>query len=124
MITNPPFRLAEAFILRALPIARRGVAMLSRTVFVEGIGRYERMFAPHPPSKVAQFVERVPMVQGRLDRKASTATGYAWLIWEKGFTDETRFSWIPPCRKRLERDGDYTAVLHSRIGAAPETERP
>ena len=84
VITNPPFRLAEAFIMRALPIARRGVAMLSRTVFVEGIGRYERMYAPYPPSKVAQFTERVPMVQGRLDRKASTATGYAWLVWEKG----------------------------------------
>jgi len=81
--------------------------MLSRTVFVESVGRYERMFVPHPPSKVAQFVERVPMVQGRLDRKASTATGYAWLVWEKDTTSTaTQFCWIPPCRKRLEQDAD------------------
>ena len=33
VITNPPFRLAEEFISRALPIARRGVAILARTVF-------------------------------------------------------------------------------------------
>src|SRR5262249_49641470 len=32
VITNPPFRLAEKFILRALPMARNGVAILARTV--------------------------------------------------------------------------------------------
>lgn len=107
VITNPPFRLAEEFIERALPIARRGVAILARTVFIESIGRYERIFQPNAPSKVAQFSERVPMVKGRLDRKASTATGYAWMIWEKGFYDRTQLVWVPPCRRDLERDQDY-----------------
>lgn len=74
---------AEEFILHALPIARRGVAMLTRTFFLESIGRYERLFSKMPPTRVAQFTERVPMVKGRLDKKASTATGYAWIIWEK-----------------------------------------
>jgi hypothetical protein len=107
VISNPPFSRAEAFALRAMPIARRGVAMLTRTVFIESVGRYGRMFSPHPPSKVAQFVERVPMVKGRLDRNASTATSYAWLVWEKASEGPTRLIWIPPCRKRLERDSDY-----------------
>src|SRR5262249_26126557 len=31
VITNPPFNLAQRFILRSLKIARRGVAMLTRT---------------------------------------------------------------------------------------------
>ena len=31
VITNPPFRLGEAFILKSLKVARRGVAMLTRT---------------------------------------------------------------------------------------------
>jgi hypothetical protein len=35
VITNPPFRLGEEFITRAMKIARRGVAMLTRTVFIE-----------------------------------------------------------------------------------------
>jgi hypothetical protein len=122
VITNPPFRLAEAFILRALPIARRGVAMLSRTVFVEGIGRHHRLYAPHPPSKVAQFTERVPMIQGRLDRKASTATGYAWLVWEKDFAGATQFCWIPPCRKQLERDDDYLPTGHLLSGSMSEVD--
>ena len=84
VITNPPFRLAEEFVLRALSVAREGVAILARTVFLESVGRYERIFRSTPPTKVAQFVERVPMVRGRLDGKASTATGYAWFVWEKG----------------------------------------
>jgi hypothetical protein len=83
-ITNPPFKLAEDFIIRALKIARHGVAMLTRTVFIESVGRYERLFKPNPPTAFAQFVERVPMVKGRVDQKASTATGYGWVVWEKG----------------------------------------
>jgi len=71
VITNPPFNLAEEFIIRSLKIARLGVAMLTRTVFIESKGRYERLFKDTRPSQVAQFVERVPMVEGRLDRKAT-----------------------------------------------------
>ena len=75
VITNPPFRLAEDFVLHSLKVARHGVAILARTVFIESVGRYERRFQKHPPAKFAQFTERVPMVKGRLDPKASTATG-------------------------------------------------
>jgi hypothetical protein len=106
VITNPPFRLAEDFTKRALKIAKHGVAMLTRTVFIESVGRYERLFEPNPPTAFAQFTERVPMVKGRIDKKASTATGYGWLVWERGRPD-SRLVWIPPCRRNLERDGDY-----------------
>lgn len=108
VITNPPFRLAEEFILRSLQVARRGVAILARTVFLESSGRYNRIFKDNPPSKFAQFVERVPMVKGRLDSKASTATGYAWLVWEKGTSiGSPQLMWVPPCRKQLEKAADY-----------------
>jgi hypothetical protein len=107
VITNPPFRLAEEFVRLALPIARKGVAILARTVFLESVGRYRGIFREAPPTKFAQFVERVPMVRGRLDIKATTATGYAWLVWEKGTIDAPRLTWVPPCRKQLERKSDY-----------------
>jgi hypothetical protein len=42
----------------------------------ESVGRYERLFQPIPPTYVAQFTERVPMVKARVDKKAATATGY------------------------------------------------
>jgi hypothetical protein len=107
VITNPPFRLAEEFIVRSLKIARHGVAMLTRTVFIESVGRYERLFQHNRPSQFAQFTERVPMVKGRVDKKASTATGYAWLVWEKERTGRSELVWVPPCRRTLEREHDY-----------------
>ena len=85
------------------------MAILARTVFLESVGRYNAIFRARPPTKVAQFTERVPMVRGRLDAKASTATGYAWLVWEKDVVCPPRLMWVPPCRKQLERDGDYPA---------------
>lgn len=109
VITNPPFRLAEDFVLRAQRVARVGVAILARTVFLESVRRYEAIFARTPPTKFAQFVERVPMVKGRLDAKASTATGYAWLVWEKSTETIPRLMWVPPCRRKLERKGDYAS---------------
>ena len=111
VITNPPFRLAEEFVLNALRVARVGVAILARTVFLESIGRYEGIFRHLPPTKFAQFVERVPMVKGRLDSTASTATGYAWLVWEKRATSAPSLMWVPPCRRTLERVTDYETTI-------------
>ncbi|WP_438751471.1 SAM-dependent methyltransferase [Pararhizobium sp. O133] len=108
VITNPPFRLAEEFVETALTVARKGVAILARTVFLESVGRYENIFIKRPPSVFAQFAERVPMVKGRVDAKASTATGYAWFVWENEKQGEhPRLSWVPPCRKSLEKTDDY-----------------
>lgn len=105
-ITNPPFRLAEQFIERALRLSEAGCAMLVRSAFLEGVGRFERLFAKQPPTTVLQFSERVVMHKGRLAPEGSTATAYCWLVWELECTD-TSLDWIAPCRKRLERAEDY-----------------
>jgi hypothetical protein len=115
IITNPPFRLAEEFVLRALAVARVGVAILARTVFLESVGRYDAIFKANPPTKFAQFCERVPMLRGRLEKSATTATGYAWFVWEKETQAAPRLMWIPPCRRKLERDSDYDAPSLSRF---------
>lgn len=106
IITNPPFRLAQQFIERSSQVARVGFAMIVRSAFLEGVGRYTELFSKNPPSIIAQFSERVVMVKGRLDPIGSTATAYCWLVWLEG-DSETRFRWIPPCRKQLERETDY-----------------
>lgn len=109
-ITNPPFKLAEKFIDKALMTSRVGVAMIVRAAFLEGQGRFERLFSKTPPSHVLQFTERVVMHKGRLAPEGSTATAYAWLVWIHGASD-TRLSWIAPCRKALERAGDYPVQM-------------
>jgi hypothetical protein len=131
IITNPPFRLAEAFALRALELAGEGVALLVRTSFLEGIGRHERLFARFPPEWILQFTERVPMVKGRLDGEASTATAYCWIVWcqpcPSGTSRAPRhpthfpaFRWLPPCRNRLERPEDYPPVAQAEPSAGPD----
>jgi hypothetical protein len=107
IITNPPFRLAEQFATHALEIAEVGVALLVRTAFLESATRYDSLFSKTPPHYILQFVERLPMVKGRVDEDASSATAYCWLVWWKGCSGPTQFHWIPPCRKRLERKEDY-----------------
>lgn len=119
---NPPFRLAQEFIERARRLSRIGVVMIGRSAFSEGQERAETLFLPAPPSYELQFSERVVMLKGRLVRagdvdpmaekpgtKASTATSYSAFIWLKrdAAPADTRKRWIPPCRLRLERDGDY-----------------
>ena len=107
-ISNPPFRLAEQFIERALKTSRFGVAMIVRSAFLEGIGRYKTLFDVTPPTNILQFSERVVMHKGKLSAKGSTATAYCWLIWHQYNTSGyTEFDWIPPCRKSLELPGDY-----------------
>ncbi|CAN7306864.1 SAM-dependent methyltransferase [Neorhizobium sp. LjRoot104] len=119
VITNPPFRLAEEFFERAMSVARHGVAILARTVFLESVGRYESIFSNNPPTLFAQFCERVPMVKGRVDPKASTATGYAWFVWFKNAENRgSQLTWIPPCRKSLEKREDYFNVF-SRDASIP-----
>lgn len=122
LITNPPFRLAEEFVLRALRVARVGVAILARTVFLESVGRYEGIFRTDPPTKFAQFTERVPMLRGRLEKTATTATSYAWFVWEKGKSGSPQLLWIPPCRRRLEREADYDAPKPG-FNSKPEHQR-
>lgn len=107
-ICNPPFRLAQQFIERAIQTSRAGVAMIVRSAFTEGRGRYEGLFSVRPPAFVLQHVERVPMVKGRYDPAARSATAYCWLIWMPGERD-TRFRWLPSCRARLERPEDQVA---------------
>jgi hypothetical protein len=110
IITNPPFRLAAQFAARASLMANDGFALLTRIAFLEGVDRYKTLFHENPPSIIAQFTERVPMVKGRYDPDASTATAYCWLVWRRKDVGDTRFMWIPPCRRQLLRPEDTKAL--------------
>lgn len=128
IITNPPFRLAAQFIHRTLLLAGAGVAVLVRSSFTEGAERFHSLFRKTPPTDILQFAERVVMTKGRPQdpniavphpktgklRKPSSATAYCWLVWRKPFPEfglEPTYGWIPPCRTRLERPGDYYAPV-------------
>jgi hypothetical protein len=66
------------------------------------------------------FAERVIMHKGMMRdpskeywdertqsmKRPSTATSYKWMVWIEGMTPRPQI-WIPPCRRKLEREGDY-----------------
>lgn len=136
-ISNPPFRLAEKFIDRALETSQHGVAMILRSAILEGAGRYRSIYAKTPPTDILQFSERVIMQKGVLldpdvaiphvlkngeiaIRKPSTATAYCWLIWDHQATHTgTRFHWVPPSRRSLQRPGDYPIHPYIEFGTMP-----
>lgn len=120
VVTNPPFNIALQFALRGLEFAREGVALLVRTSWLSGTGRFRDLFDPHPPTFIWQFSERCAMVKGRFDPTASTATDYCWVIWVKG--ERTRggvdFRWIPPgAKQRFTRPDD--AARYGALADAP-----
>lgn len=107
MFTNPPFTLAEEFVVRGLKRARLGVALLLRVVVLEGVERYailggERAQLTQP----VIFSERVPMTLGEWNPTASTATAYAWFFWSK-VHDPIPTGWFQPgTRDRLWKRDD------------------
>jgi hypothetical protein len=122
IITNPPFKddLTEKFILRALDLARVGVAMFVRCQILEGIGRYERLWQPHPPTLIAYFSERVPLHRGRWEPDGSTATAYCWLVWVKDRAPMAPF-WIPPGQRiALSRPDDRARFAAWSVGEKAE----
>ncbi|MBZ6078898.1 hypothetical protein [Microvirga puerhi] len=121
VIFNPPFKSALQFTLKALEEAESGVAVLARSNWKEGQKRYKRLFRDCPPTLVAQFVERLPMVRGRWNPNAETATSYSWFVWEKSrfsdrsvsesntYSGSSKAIWIPPGqRQALTRPDDIT----------------
>lgn len=107
IITNPPFgELTLKVALKALSLARKGVALFVRQQWLEGVERYETLFRDAPPTLYAQFAERVNLCGGKWEPLGSTATAYCWLVWVKDMLPQPVF-WIPPGQRvGLRRDDD------------------
>jgi hypothetical protein len=122
IITNPPFGdNTIPFILRAVELARVGVAMFLRLQILETIERYEKIFKPHPPTLIAFFAERVNLCKGRWDPNGGTATAYCWLVWMKDRAPMAPF-WIPPGqREALTKPDDRARFAAWSMPHDPET---
>lgn len=84
VIMNPPFKLIEPFVIRALDIAEKGVLMFGRLQFLEGEGRYTNILKDNPPSNVFVYVDRVACYKdGDFSIKPDSIQAYAWYFWDK-----------------------------------------
>jgi hypothetical protein len=96
LVTNPPFKLADEFVIHAHRLGYYKIALLLRTAFLEGEARRKRLFVDYPPIRILQFSARQTLWKG--DDPDARSTGgmaaYAWFIWENGFKGNPTIKWI------------------------------
>ena len=96
IVTNPPFKLAEDFVLQALGLGAVHVAMLLRLAWLEGERRRIKVFRNHAPARVWVMSSRPTLWHG-LDphaRATGGAISYAWFVWDRRAPPGTALGWI------------------------------
>lgn len=96
IVTNPPFKLAEEFVERALELCPV-VIMLLRLAFLES-DRRRGILEGRGLARVHIFRKRLPMMHrdGWEGRKANSGMAFAWFCWNRahvGPTELHRISW-------------------------------
>lgn len=104
IVTNPPFKLAAQFALRAIEMVPK-TCLLLRLAFLEGgnlnteAGTARRIVLDEtPPARVLLFRKRLPMMHraGWEGKKANSGMAFAWFVWDRAHTGPTelrRISW-------------------------------
>jgi hypothetical protein len=96
IVTNPPFKNADAFVAHALNLCPK-VIMLLRLAFLES-DRRRSILDNGTLARVHVFRKRLPMMH-RADwegRKANSGMAFAWFVWDRnhsGPTELHRISW-------------------------------
>jgi len=96
IITNPPFKYAKEFVLKALQIIPTGnkVAMFLRMQFLESQDR-KHLFIDFPPKKLLVTSSRISCaINGDFENNSGGAIAYCWFVWEKGFKGKTTIEWF------------------------------
>lgn len=94
IITNPPYKYATEFVLKALELSKRKVAMFLKIQFLESKNRWLKLFKDFPPSTIYVFVKRINCYRNDDRSIKGSAVCYAWFVWDKEYTGETRVRWI------------------------------
>lgn len=100
ILTNPPYKNATEFVLKALELLKTGdkCYMFLKLTFLEGKARYKELFSKYPPKVIYVFSERVLCAKnGEFDymkAHGGSAIAYGWYVWEKGRKGETKIKWI------------------------------
>jgi len=98
IITNPPFSLAQDFILKAKQVAKKKIIFLLPLSYLHGKRRHDTIWLDKdfPLSKIYVFT-RYPMLGEKLRNDGKHNTGmmvYAWYVWEKGHIGEPLIKWL------------------------------
>lgn len=98
VVTNPPFSIAQEFILKAKEVASERFAFLLPLSYLHGKKRYDEIFTDtvYPLRSVSVFT-RYPLLGEPLRKDGKYRTGmmvYAWFHWEKTHSGPPTIKWI------------------------------
>ncbi len=98
IITNPPFKLSQEFIEKALKLSNNYVIMFAKIQFLESAER-KKLFDSFPPKYIYVFTDRVnPLRNGspvdENGKKWASTMCFAWFIWEIDFEGEPIIRWL------------------------------
>lgn len=98
IVTNPPYKLAETFIRRALKIATDKVAVLVQQQFPFSQGRHA-LFRECPIARLYFLSNRPSMPPGRALAAGTVTAGggktdYLWMVFEHGYKGSPTAHWL------------------------------
>ena len=100
ILTNPPYKYAKEFVLKALECIKEGrkAYFFLKVQFLEGKTRKKELFDLYPPKTVYIFSERVLCAKNAdfqgMKKGGGSAVAYAWFVWEKGYKGDTVIKWL------------------------------
>lgn len=97
IVTNPPFKHGVAFAKRALSFNPQKVAMLYRTLYLEGLARTE-FYRESKLTRVWVFSKRINIPRSGNNVAWPNEDGgmvsFAWFVWERGHVGPPSLEWI------------------------------
>lgn len=96
IITNPSYIYAQEFVEKSLRIMQDGhkAAFFLKLTFLEGKHR-RHLFRCQPPARIWVSSSRLKCaMNGDFSSFKSSATAYAWFVWEKGYKGDTVVKWF------------------------------
>ena len=95
IVTNPPYRIALEFVLKAKKQCKQKIAMLLKTVWLESEARYTMFQEQEFRLKtVYQFSKRLTLYKNGVKMKNSGMIAYAWYVWDKAYSGKPIIEWI------------------------------
>jgi len=98
IITNPPYKYAQEFVEHSMELIKKSevsnlkVAMFLKLTFLEGQKR-KKLFKKYPPKIIYVYSSRRQCgLNGKFE--GSSASCYAWFVWEKEYTGKPTIEWI------------------------------
>jgi ParB-like chromosome segregation protein Spo0J len=109
IVTNPPFKLAEAFVKKALQQATYKVAHFLPLTFLEGARRYS-LLSESPLKTLYVFSTRVNLYKIADANNGNGRAAFAWYAWKTNYRGRPTIEWIADKPKHPSQQQDESAA--------------